>query len=98
MEAPKTLSITQTGTIIGTPQYMAPEQLEGGEADGAFGYLRFRMSIYEMLTGNRAFDGKSHAGIAAQILFRRAAAIAATATPHATGPGIAASELSCKRP
>ncbi len=47
---------------------MAPEQLEGREADARSDIFAFGCLLYEMLTGNRAFDGKSHAGIAAQIL------------------------------
>ena len=47
---------------------MAPEQLEGREADARSDIFAFGCLLYEMLTGNRAFDGKSHAAIAAQIL------------------------------
>jgi serine/threonine protein kinase len=60
--------LTQQGTIIGTFQYMAPEQIEGGEADVRSDIWAFGCVLYEMLTGTRAFGGKSHASLLANIL------------------------------
>ena len=51
-------SITAEGSIIGTLQYMAPEQLEGAEADARTDIFAFGVVVYEMATGKRAFDGK----------------------------------------
>jgi eukaryotic-like serine/threonine-protein kinase len=61
-------SITAEGSIIGTLQYMAPEQLEGSEADARTDIFAFGVVVYEMATGKRAFDGKSQASLIAKIL------------------------------
>ncbi|MSO56256.1 MAG: serine/threonine-protein kinase [Acidobacteria bacterium] len=61
-------NLTAQGTILGTFQYMAPEQLEGKEADSRTDIFAFGAVLYEMLTGGRAFDGKSHASLIAAIL------------------------------
>src|SRR5690242_13289145 len=51
--------LTAEGTIIGTYQYMAPEQLEGKDADAQSDIFSFGAVLYEMVTGKRAFTGKS---------------------------------------
>src|SRR4029453_10826909 len=51
--------VTARGTILGTFQYMAPEQLEGREADARSDIFAFGCVLYEMVTGKRAFNGKS---------------------------------------
>jgi eukaryotic-like serine/threonine-protein kinase len=61
-------SLTEEGTILGTFQYMAPEQLEGIEADARTDIFAFGAVLYEMVTGRRAFDGKSKASLIASIL------------------------------
>ena len=61
-------AMTQPGTILGTFQYMAPEQLEGKEADARSDIFSFAALLYEMLTGQRAFQGKSQVGLFAAIL------------------------------
>lgn len=63
-------ALTQQGTILGTFQYMAPEQLEGQEADARTDIFAFGAVLYEMLTGKRAFEGKSQASLIASILER----------------------------
>ena len=63
-----TLAITSEGTLIGTPQYMAPEQIEGREPDARTDIFALGCVIYEMLTGRRAFEGKTQASIIAKIL------------------------------
>jgi Tol biopolymer transport system component len=60
--------LTQQGTILGTFQYMAPEQLEGGEADARSDIFSFGAVLYEMATGKKAFDGKSQASLIGSIL------------------------------
>jgi Tol biopolymer transport system component len=59
---------TAEGTIIGTVQYMAPEQLEGKEVDARSDIFAFGTLLYEMATGRKAFDGDSQASIIASIL------------------------------
>jgi len=60
--------LTAQGTILGTFQYMAPEQLEGKDADARTDIFAFGAVLYEMLTGRRAFEGKSQASLIAAIL------------------------------
>src|ERR1700726_82185 len=62
--------ITAQGTILGTLQYMAPEQLEGKEADARTDIFSFGVVVYEMATGKKAFEGKSQASLIAAILER----------------------------
>jgi Tol biopolymer transport system component/predicted Ser/Thr protein kinase len=67
--------LTGQGTIIGTLQYMAPEQLNGEEADARSDIFAFGAVIYEMVTGKKAFEGKTPASIIGAILEREPAAI-----------------------
>jgi Tol biopolymer transport system component/predicted Ser/Thr protein kinase len=60
--------LTTRGTILGTFQYMAPEQLEGGEADARSDIFAFGCVLYEMLTGQKAFTGKSQASLISSIM------------------------------
>ena len=61
-------AITAQGTILGTLQYMAPEQLEGKEVDARTDIFTFGAVVYEMATGKKAFEGKSQASLIAKIL------------------------------
>jgi len=63
-----TSPVTQEGTIVGTFQYMSPEQVEGKELDGRSDIFSFGAVLYEMLTGKRAFEGKTQFSIASAIL------------------------------
>ena len=60
--------ITAQGTIIGTVQYMAPEQLEGKDADARTDIFAFGAVIYEMATGRKAFSGTSQASLISAIM------------------------------
>src|SRR6266481_3192903 len=60
--------LTSDGMIVGTFQYMAPEQLEGKEADARTDIFALGEVIYEMATGKPAFGGKSRASLIAAIL------------------------------
>lgn len=60
--------LTGEGTIIGTLQYMSPEQLEGKETDVRSDIFAFGLILYEMATGKRAFEGSSQASLIAAIL------------------------------
>jgi eukaryotic-like serine/threonine-protein kinase len=62
------MDVTTQGAIIGTLQYMAPEQVEGKEADSRTDIFAFGAVLYEMLTGKRAFEGKSQAGLIGAIM------------------------------
>ncbi len=62
------ISITAQGTILGTFQYMAPEQVEGGEADARTDLFAFGAVLYEMVTGRPAFQGKTQASLIGSIM------------------------------
>ena len=60
--------LTAEGTILGTLQYMSPEQLEGGEIDARSDVFAFGAVLYEMVTGQRAFAASSHASVITRIM------------------------------
>ena len=60
--------VTQQGAILGTFQYMAPEQIEGLEADARTDIFAFGALLFEMLTGRPAFEGKTRASLLGAIL------------------------------
>ena len=66
--ATMTSPLTAEGTILGTFQYMAPEVLEGGEADARSDIFGFGLILYEMAAGRRPFTGKTQASLIAAIL------------------------------
>jgi eukaryotic-like serine/threonine-protein kinase len=61
-------ALTEEGTIVGTLQYMSPEQLEGKEADARSDIFALGAVLYEMFTGWQAFTGRSRASVIAAIL------------------------------
>jgi eukaryotic-like serine/threonine-protein kinase len=67
--------MTEQGTIVGTFRYMSPEQVEGKEIDSRSDIFSLGAVLYEMLTGKRAFEGKSQLSIASAILEREPAPI-----------------------
>ena len=60
--------ITTAGTVVGTVQYMSPEQIQGQEADARSDLFALGATLYEMLAGKRAFEGKSQLSVASAIL------------------------------
>src|SRR5207237_8326745 len=62
--------LTGQGTIVGTLNYMAPEQVEGKDADARADIFALGAVLYEMVTGRRAFEGTSQASVIAAILDR----------------------------
>ncbi|HJZ70473.1 MAG TPA: serine/threonine-protein kinase [Vicinamibacterales bacterium] len=75
--------LTTPGTIIGTVQYMSPEQVEGRDVDARTDIFAFGVALYEMLTGAKAFTGKSQASLTVAIL------------EHHPPPGYACSDSGC---
>ncbi len=69
--------LTTQGTIVGTIQYMSPEQIEGKEADARSDIFALGALLYEMVTGKRAFEGKSQLTVASAILEKDPEPIAA---------------------
>ena len=67
-EATVARSLTQEGTIVGTFQYMSPEQLEGADVDHRTDIFAFGAVLYEMVTGKRAFEGKNKTSLIAAIV------------------------------
>jgi serine/threonine protein kinase len=63
-------NLTEQGTILGTVRYMAPEQLQGLEADGRTDIFAFGALVYEMITGRHPFESETQAGLIAAILER----------------------------
>ncbi len=83
-EPTQTAPLTSMGSLVGTLQYMAPEQLEGGHLDARTDIFALGAIIYEMATGKKAFHGASQASIVAAILDREpppVSAIQPTASP-----------------
>jgi len=63
-----TTPLTGQGHIVGTLQYMSPEQLEGAEADPRTDLFAFGLILYEMIAGKRVFEGRSQAAMISSIL------------------------------
>src|ERR1700676_716214 len=78
-DATLTMALTGKNEIVGTLYYMSPEQLQaqatGQEIDGRSDIFSFGLVLYEMLTGNRAFEGSSPASVIAAIMERPAPSI-----------------------
>jgi serine/threonine protein kinase len=94
-EQTRSMTLTTEGAIVGTLQYMAPEQLEGKDSDARTDMFSFGAVLYEMLTGKKAFSGNSRAslifidydGVAANALLGAADNAAAARSPAAPLPG-----------
>jgi Tol biopolymer transport system component len=61
-------ALTQQGSVSGTPAYMSPEQAEGGPVDARSDIFSFGALLYELVSGSRAFQGRSAAGTIAAVL------------------------------
>jgi Tol biopolymer transport system component len=69
--------VTEEGTIVGTFQYMSPEQVGGKEVDGRSDIFSLGAVLYEMVTGKKAFEGESQLSVASAILEKEPAPISA---------------------
>ena len=86
-------TLTEEGAVLGTPRYMAPEQIDGKPADERTDIFAFGLVLYEMLTGQHAFEGKSAASVMAAILEREPAPI--SALKPTTPPALEQVVLTC---
>src|SRR5262249_57257021 len=87
------VAMTEEGTIVGTFQYMSPEQVEGKELDGRSDIFSLGAVLYEMVTGQRAFEGKSRLSVASAILEKEPAPI--TGLKPLTPPALEHAIRSC---
>jgi serine/threonine-protein kinase len=67
-ESPAMMQVTTAATIVGTPQYMSPEQIRGEASDGRSDIFSFGTTLYEMLTGDRPFKGRSRIEVMHSVL------------------------------
>ena len=67
-DATMTIALTEEGAVVGTPQYTAPELYTGVEADVHADIFGFGCVLYEMITGKRAFDGKTRVSVVASVI------------------------------
>ncbi|MDZ4806367.1 MAG: protein kinase [Candidatus Eisenbacteria bacterium] len=75
-----TRALTTEGTIVGTFQYMSPEQLEGQEADARSDIWALGVTLYEAVTGKRAFEGRSQASLIGSIMNTEPSPVTSVAT------------------
>jgi eukaryotic-like serine/threonine-protein kinase len=85
--------VTEQGVVVGTFQYMSPEQIEGSELDGRSDIFSLGAVVYEMLTGRRAFEGKSQLSVASAILQEQPTPI--TTTKPMTPPALERAVRQC---
>ena len=79
------MDLTRTGTVLGTPRYLSPEQIEGYEPDARADLYALGVVLFEMLTGQPPFVGPTDMSTAVQHLNVHAARRAQPATGHAAG-------------
>jgi serine/threonine protein kinase len=74
--------VSQPGMVMGTFQYMSPEQVQGKDADARSDIFSFGLVLYELLAGERAFTGDSPASVMAAILDQSAPSLPSAAPPE----------------
>src|ERR1700682_5504977 len=90
-------AITGEGTILGTLQYMAPEQVEAKEVDARTDIFAFGAVVYEMATGKKAFEGKTSASVMAKIMEAEPPSMAWASADDAARAGPRSQEVPGKR-
>ncbi len=65
------VNLTTSGSVLGTPAYMAPEQFTGGNVDSRTDQFNFCVSLYEALFGERPYEGKSFTELGDNVMFGR---------------------------
>jgi serine/threonine protein kinase len=85
------------GVLVGTPGYMAPEQLEGRPVDARTDLFAFGTVVYEMVAGRPAFTAQSAAGLIAAVLSAEPPRLAERAPGCAVGARAARARVSCER-
>jgi serine/threonine protein kinase len=73
------VNLTTSGSVLGTPAYMAPEQFTGGNVDSRTDQFNFCVALYEALYGERPFDGKTFTELGDNVMFGRIRPAPATA-------------------
>ena len=81
-----TESLTAEQKLLGTLHYMSPEQLEGREVDARTDVFAFGVTLYEMVTGRKAFNGTSAASVSAAILTSDPAPVSSSAAGETVVP------------
>ena len=84
-EKPISIAATETGAILGTVGYMAPEQVRGEDADARSDLFALGAILYELLTGKRAFHGASYVETLNAILNEEPAPLSASGREHPAG-------------
>ena len=87
LQVAETEPLTEAGTILGTLHYMAPEQLEGKDADARTDIFALGAVVYEMATARRAFEGTSRASVVAAILEHNPPPLSSARSQSGSGPG-----------
>jgi len=91
-------NLTAEGTIVGTFQYMAPEQLEGKEADQRTDIFAFGVVLYEMITGQKAFTERVRPSLIAAILEKDPPPIFFPPADDPAGAGSSCEDMPGQRP
>ncbi len=88
-------AITRSGVMVGTPEYMAPEQIQGGQVDGRTDLYALGIMMYELAAGRRPFDAESQAELLMQQVYEAARPLSEAAPNADCGPELEAIIFRC---